>query len=178
MAFARLLFRFLLILLILLVVIGLALPAKVTVEREVLIAATPEKIFSQIDNLKNFHAWSPWSGGSPGTRYSFDGPESGVGARMTWSNEQAEGDHGSMEITRSVALQTVEMQLNFGGKGQGIATFELQPQHVKNTRVKWRFQTDFGWDLFGRYIGLMFDSMIGASYERGLQTLKQRAEAT
>jgi carbon monoxide dehydrogenase subunit G len=67
------------------------------------------------------------------------------------------------------------MQLEFGDKGSGNATFRLEPEGSA-TRVRWQFHTDFGWDLFGRYVGLMLDSMIGMSYEKGLNTLKARVE--
>jgi hypothetical protein len=177
MALARLLFRVLLILLILLVVIGLMLPSKALVERRIEIDASPETIFSQINNLRNFHAWSPWTAMDPDTHYGFEGPQAGVGARMLWSSSQTDAGDGSMEIVRSEPPREVEARLNFGGKGHGIATFLLAPQTNGHTTVTWRFETDFGWDLFGRYLGLMFDGMIGITYAKGLQTLKQRVEA-
>ncbi len=177
MALARLLFRVLLILLILLVVIGLMLPSKALVERSIEIDAPPQTVFAQINSLRNFHAWSPWTAMDPNTSYSFEGAETGVGARMLWSSTQAEVGGGSMEIVRSEPPLEVEARLNFGGKGQGIATFLLAPQVNGHTTVTWRFETDFGWDLFGRYLGLMFDGMIGTTYARGLRTLKQRVEA-
>lgn len=177
MAFARLLFRFLLVLLILLVVIGLLLPSNAVVDRRILIEAPPQKVFPHLNSLRKFHAWSPWSAMDPNTSYTFEGPESGVGSRMLWQSQQQEVGVGSMEIVRSEATREVETRLDFGGKGHGISTFVLTPQANGQTEVLWRFETDFGWDLFGRYVGLMFDSMIGSSYEKGLQTLKQRVEA-
>jgi len=179
MALARLLFRVLLTLLILLIVIGLALPSSVVVERSIDIDSPPDKVFPQVNNLRNFHAWSPWSAMDPNTSYSFEGPENGTGARMIWQSSETEVGIGSMQIVRSEPGREVETRLDFGGgKGQGIATFVLSPQANGNTRVLWRFQTTFGWDLFGRYIGLMFDRMIGSTYEKGLQALKQRVEAS
>ena len=69
----------------------------------------------------------------------------------------------------------VELQLEFGEKGDGKATFLLEPEGAA-TRVRWQFSTLFGWDLFGRYVGLMLDSMIGASYDKGLKDLKTKVE--
>lgn len=177
MALARLLFRVLLTLLILLLVIGLMLPSNAVVERHVDIAAPAQKVFPHINNLSNFHAWSPWSAMDPNTDYTFEGPDNGVGSRMLWQSRQSEVGVGSMQIVRSEPDREVETKLDFGGKGHGIATFILTPQTSGQTRVTWRFRTEFGWDLFGRYIGLMFDGMIGKTYEKGLETLKQRVEA-
>ncbi len=176
MAFARLAFRVLLILLILFAVIGLLLPSSTAVERSIMIEAPAEKVFPHINGMRAFHAWSPWSAIDPETVYEFSGPEQGVGSRMNWYSGNQQVGQGSQEITQSVPDREVETQLEFGDKGNGTATFLLEPEG-KGTRVRWQFSTEFGWDLFGRYVGLMLDNMIGAQYDKGLQDLKARIEA-
>ncbi len=176
MAIARLLLRTLLILLALLVVIGFLLPSSALVERQILIEAPTEKIFPHINGMRAFHAWSPWTGIDPDTRYRFEGPEQGVGSRMHWESGDAQVGQGSQEITASMPTQRVETQLQFGDQGSGTATFLLEPEGA-GTRVRWQFRTVFGWDLFSRYVGLMLDSMIGTAYQKGLRTLKDRIEA-
>jgi hypothetical protein len=42
--------------------------------------------------------------------------------------------------------------------------------------VTWAFDTDFGYNLVGRYFGLMLPRSIGADYEKGLANLKDLAE--
>jgi effector-binding domain-containing protein len=39
------------------------------------------------------------------------------------------------------------------------------------------FDTEFGWDLVGRYFGLMFDRIVGTDYDKGLANLKELAES-
>ena len=175
MAFARLLFRVLLILLILLAVIGLLLPSSARVERSILIDAPATAVFPHLNGMQAFHAWSPWSDIDPDTQYRFEGPAQGVGSRMIWQSGHDQVGQGSQEITSSLANQRVEMQLEFGDQGNGTATFLLEPQGAA-TRVRWQFSTTFGWDLFGRYVGLMLDSMIGVSYDKGLKQLKSKVE--
>jgi uncharacterized protein YndB with AHSA1/START domain len=175
MAFARLAFRFLLILLILLIGIGLLLPSHTTVQRSIVINAPPAQVFPHVNSMRAFHAWSPWTDIDPDTRYAFDGPESGVGSRMTWQSGNQQVGAGSQEITLSQPGQQVATTLDFGGKGRGVASFFLEPQ-AQGTLLRWQFETEFGWDLFSRYVGLMLDSMIGASYDKGLRTLKMRIE--
>jgi hypothetical protein len=177
MPFVRLLFRVLLILLILLVVIGLLLPSSARVERSILINAQTSEIFPHLNSMRAFHAWSPWSDIDPDTHYEFQGPEQGIGSRMTWESGNDQVGQGSQEIIDSVPNQRVEMQLQFGDEGGSKATFLLEPEGTA-TRVRWQFSTAFGWDLFGRYVGLMLDSMIGASYNKGLRDLKTKIERT
>ena len=175
MAFARLAFKVLLTLLILLVGIGLLLPSHTTVERSIVISAPPAQIFPHVNSMRAFHAWSPWTAIDPDTQYTFEGPESGVGSRMTWHSGNQQVGAGSQEITISLPDQQISTTLDFGGKGQGVASFFLEPR-AQGTLLRWQFQTEFGWDLFSRYVGLMLDSMIGASYDKGLRTLKTRVE--
>jgi len=174
MALARLAFRVLLTLLILLVLIGLLLPPSAEVERSIVIDAPPERIFPQLNDMRAFNAWSPW-GGDADTEYEFSGPEQGVGSRMTWQSGSAQAGYGAQEIVASEPTQRVEMRLEFGDKGGGTASFVLEPQGG-STLLRWRFRTEFGWDLFNRYVGLMLDSLIGTSYEKGLKALKTRIE--
>ncbi|HOP18046.1 MAG TPA: SRPBCC family protein [Gammaproteobacteria bacterium] len=177
MAFARLAFRTLLTLLILLAVIGMLLPSSATVERSIVIDAPVAKVFPHLNGMRAFHAWSPWSSIDPDTRYQFDGPEQGVGSRMAWESGNNQVGQGSQEIVASITNERVESDLVFGDKGNGKAIFLLEPEGTA-TRLRWQFKTDFGWDLFGRYVGLMLDSMIGAAYDKGLKTLKATVEQT
>ncbi|MDJ0740568.1 MAG: SRPBCC family protein [Gammaproteobacteria bacterium] len=176
MAFARLAFRVLFILLLLFAVIGLLLPSSTAVERSIVIDAPPAEVFPHLNGMRAFHAWSPWSAIDPQTVYRFEGPEQGVGSRMTWASGNQQVGQGSQEITVSIPEREVETALSFGDKGNGTATFVLEPDGGA-TRVRWRFHTEFGWDLFSRYVGLMLDSMIGAQYDKGLQDLKALVEA-
>jgi uncharacterized protein YndB with AHSA1/START domain len=175
MALARLAFRFLLVSLVLLVLIGLALPSSTHVEREIAIQATPERVFGQLNSMRRFHAWSPWNRPGPGTRYVFEGPDEGVGSRLRWYSDEDGVGAGSQEIIASEPNRSVTMTLVFGDKGNGTSTFELRPEGT-STRLTWTFHTDFGWDLYGRYLGLMLDNVIGAAYDRGLRRLKWELE--
>lgn len=176
MAFARLAFRVLFILLILLAVIGLLLPSSTAVERSIVINAAPAKVFPHLNGMQAFHAWSPWAAIDPQTVYEFSGPENGVGSRMSWYSGNQQVGQGSQEITDSEPHRRVVTSMEFGDKGNGIATFVLEPEGSA-TRVRWQFSTEFGWDLFSRYVGLLLDSMIGAQYDKGLNDLKTLIEA-
>jgi hypothetical protein len=173
MAFARLAFRVLLILLILLGVIGLLLPSSRLVEREIRIEAPVHEVFPHVNSMRRFHAWSPWT--DPGTTYRFEGPDEGIGSRMHWYSTEEGVGAGSQEIVQSRRDTEVRTTLTFGDSGSGTAAFLLRPDGDA-TYLRWQFRTEFGWDLFGRYVGLMLDSMIGAAYSRGLRTLKEQLE--
>lgn len=177
MALARLAFRVLFLLLILLAVVGMLLPSTRDVERSIVIDAPPARVFPHINGMRAFHEWSPWAAIDPQTTYEFSGPEQGVGSRMSWYSGDQRVGQGSQEITESQPHRRVVTSLVFGDKGSGVATFMLEPQDG-STLVRWQFSTEFGWDLFGRYVGLLLDSMIGAQYDKGLKDLKATVEGS
>jgi hypothetical protein len=160
---------------VVLAAIGFFLPRTAEVERSVSIGAPAEKIFPLINDFQKFNDWSPWARRDPNTEYRFEGPESGVGAKMFWSSDNPDVGSGSQEIVESAVDKSVRTRLDFGAQGKAEAYFDLTTEG-DGTRVVWGFHSDFGTNLIGRYMGLMFDEWIGADYEAGLVNLKQLAE--
>jgi uncharacterized protein YndB with AHSA1/START domain len=160
----------------LLAVVGLFLPAAVHVERGIVIEAPPEAVYPHVSDLRAFNAWSPWARSDPDTRYIFEGPPSGVGARMTWSSDDPHVGSGSQEIVAAEPNQRLDVRLDFGDQGTATAYYLLLARDGV-TEVTWGFDTVFGYDLVGRYFGLLFDRWIGADYEQGLMNLKAVVES-
>ena len=150
---------------------GFVLPSKTHVERSTVIARAPGDIHAMLNSWRRFNEWSPWQGRDPKTIYTYEGPESGVGASMRWSSEQADVGKGRQTILESVPAQKLASKLEFEGQGDAIATFVLVPDGT-GTRVTWSFDADHGNDIIARWFGLMFDRWIGPDYEQGLAKLK------
>ncbi len=153
---------------------SLLLPAQTRVERSILIAQPPERIFAVLDSFQHFNAWSPWVDLDPRAHYSYSGPVSGPGARMAWQGAPAMGS-GSQRIVSSLAPERVDIELSFGEQ-QAMAQYLLRPEGPV-TRVTWRLESKHGYNPLSRWFGLLLDRMIGPDFERGLQRLKQRLEA-
>lgn len=176
MAVARALFVALLIVAVGLGVVGLLLPGRAHVERAIVIEAPPAAVFPHLNSLRAFNAWSPWADKAADTVYRFSGPERGVGARMRWESEAAGVGSGTQEIIVSQSDREVVTRLDFGEHGGGLSSWTLTPAQAGGTRVLWTFDTEFGWDILGRYTGLFLDGLLGPEYESGLRNLKQRIE--
>lgn len=162
-------------LVLILVVGGLLLPAQVHVERSQQIAAAPERVFSLIDNFHEFNRWSPWAARDPHTQYRFEGPDRGVGAKMSWQSDSPEVGSGSQEIIVSEPPRLLRTRLDFAQQGLAEAAFKLQPENG-GTQVTWGLDSDAGGNLIGRWFGLLLDTLVGADYEQGLANLKRLAE--
>jgi uncharacterized protein YndB with AHSA1/START domain len=154
---------------------GLLLPATTHVERSVVIDRSPEQVFATLNSFERFSAWSPWAEYDPQAKYTLEGPASGVGARMRWSGNRSVGS-GSQEITTSEPHRRVVVALDFDGS-QAQAAYLLEPEG-HGTRLTWAFDTEHGMNPFKRWLGLLFDRMIGADYEKGLRKLKSLLEGT
>lgn len=149
------------------------LPQKAHVERSAVMAATPEEVFSIVNDLSRFNEWSPWAKKDPAAKYTMDGPPSGVGAKMSWTSQALE--NGSQEIIESTPFSSVKTKLDFGDQGAAYGSFTFAPAEG-GTKVTWGFDSDLGMNPVMRYMGLMFDSWVGKDYEEGLANLKALVE--
>lgn len=165
-----------LVVLVALVVGGAYLtPQNAHVERSAVMSATPEEVFSVVNDLSRFNEWSPWAKLDPKAKYTMDGPPSGVGAKMSWVSADANVGSGSQEIIESTPYSVVKTKLDFGPQGTAIATFTFAPAEG-GTKVTWGFDSDLGMNPVARYFGLMMDGMVGKDYESGLASLKAIVE--
>ncbi len=169
------LFYIIVIVILLFVVGGFFLPQEQHVEREIVISAPPSEVFKNIDDPKAFNQWSPWVKIDPDTKYTYIGPESGVGAGMTWSSDNPNVGTGSWIITETKSNETIKVDLDFGSEGTATSFYDLKPEG-EGTRITWGFDMDAGMNPMNRWFGLMMDKWIGADYEKGLANLKALVE--
>lgn len=170
--------RFVLLILVLILAaigIGYVLPDSAHVDRSVRIEAPPETVFPYVNDFRRFNEWSPWAGKDPDAEYTFEGPESGIGARMSWDSDNPDIGRGSNLITESRPPNRVTTRLDFGARGTATAYFDIEPTN-EGSRVTWGFDAEFGDDIIGRYFGLMMHYWVGSEYEQGLQNLKTIVE--
>ena len=160
---------------VILVVVGFLLPRERHVERSIFIDSPPSVVFSQVNGLESFNEWSPWVAMMPDAVYEYEGPEFGVGAKMSWTTGGPEAEVGSQTIVGSSPYDQVDVELDFGDQGEAQARYSLQPEG-NGTQLTWSFDTDFGFDLVGRYWGLLLDRQLGSMYVQGLTNLKRITE--
>lgn len=153
---------------------GMLMPSQVSVSRDVVISAPPEKIFPHVANLKAFNAWSPWADLDPDMKVEFSGAEDGVGQVMTWDSEKDMGS-GSMKVVESVASEKLVTALDFGQMGAATARFDLAPE-AGGTKVTWSMASELGNNPIARWFGPMIKSDVIEQYDKGLARLRVVAE--
>ena len=161
---------------VLVVVVGLILPSKVHVEREIAIASQPQKIYPLIANFQQWNKWSPWAKIDPNADFKIVGR--GMKQKMIWSSEDPRMGRGSQEFIALDKPNHVKTHLDFGEQGIADANFNLIAESDQ-TKVIWSLDTDMREGIplymkpFAAYMGFFMDSMVGKEYEKGLENLQQ-----
>ena len=151
-------------------------PSDFRVTRSMKMAASPQAVFNQVNNLKRWEQWSPWAKLDPNVKMQYEGPEEGAGAKYSWEGNSQVGA-GSNTITESKPDEMIRMNLHFIKPMEGTNTvdFTFEPKG-ESTLVTWSM---YGPNNFiGKAIGLVMncDKMVGDSFTEGLTSIKHIVE--
>jgi Polyketide cyclase / dehydrase and lipid transport len=152
-------------------VISLFLPSKVTVVRSAVLKAPAPVVFEQVNMLQNWERWSPWHTIDPQMLLSYEGPDSGKGAKYNWFSKHPDVGNGSVTITESIPNQRVDIKMVFEGQGDGLSLYQFE-ETPEGTKVTWTMESEMGDNPIGKYFGLMLDGLVGPDFERGLENLR------
>ena len=160
------------------VVITFFLPKDYYVERSIEIEAPALLVYAQVVDLEAWQTWNPWNDLDPDMALSYGDPTVGKGASYSWVSEVT-GD-GTMEIIEAISPLQVRYKMTFEGYEDepGFSSMLLDAANpVGPTRVTWTFEGEVGDRFFAPWLGIMMDTLLGPSYEKGLASLKERCEA-
>lgn len=151
-------------------------PDKFAVSRSGSISAPASAVFPHVNNLKKWESWSPWAKLDPNAKNSFEGPEEGVGAKMSWEGNNKVGV-GSMTVMESRPSEYIQFKLEFQKpmKATNTAEFTFRPEGDQ-TIVTWNMSGTN--NFMAKVIGLVMDceKMVGGQFEQGLASLKSQVE--
>ena len=153
-------------------------PSTFHVERSILITASPESVFAQVNDFHRWAAWSPWEKLDPKMEKMFSGPSAGAGALYSWKSDNGKVGQGRMAIERSDLPSSVRVKLEFikPFTATNTVTFTVIPTATQ-TRTTWAMDGHNG--FLGKLFHLVMnmDKMVGGDFERGLAALKSVTEA-
>jgi ribosome-associated toxin RatA of RatAB toxin-antitoxin module len=153
---------------------GYVLPNEVTVQRQAVISAPPEKIFAIVGDYRRFQEWSPWADIDSATTYKLEGAVSGVGQKMTWASNNPNVGAGSQVITTITENSHIGADLDLGNMGKASSFWDLKPA-ATGTEATWGFKMKLD-GVLDRWMGLLMDRFVGPDYEKGLSRVKALAE--
>ncbi len=151
------------------------LPQTARFERRIVVNATPDLVFAQVNTLNNWEKWSPWHSIDPNMKLTYAPQTTGAGAWYSWTSDDSNVGNGKLTITQSHPSRHIVTTMDFGGNGIAGANYHFRPV-AGGTEVVWDFNSDAGNNPFMRYMGLMMESFVGKDYEKGLANLKALCE--
>lgn len=151
-------------------------PDEFMASHSIKIHAPAESIFPLINNLRNWHDWSPYESKDPHMKRTFSGPQEGKGAGYQWSGDDNVGA-GSMEIIAVTEPSKVKLNLHFTRpfEGSNIVDFSLVPEG-NDTRVTWAIHGPNSFISKVIQLFINVDEMMRQDFSNGLTKLKCRVE--
>ena len=150
------------------------LPSKINVAVTQKVDASPEAVFAQINDLKNWDNWSVWNKMDPDMEKVYSDNSAGTGAAYSWKSDHKQVGSGSMEIVNSEANKQIDTKMSFGENGeQGEATGSmiLTPDG-EATSVDWTFDTEVKNPIGKLMFNLMGKSAVTKAFKEGLTNLE------
>ncbi len=162
-------------LVVLLVIIGLFLPAKITVLRSVTIDRPVEVIFPWAADLKLWPQWTVWNATEdPTLRYTYPGPTTGKGGAMHWTARKM-GD-GSLTFTDFLPHQALRYELRMPAQGTNVqGNIEFESAGGGATGVTWYDDVHLGPNPLKHLLGPLLKRILGQAFARSLAGLKNAA---
>ena len=164
--------------LIILVAVVMLQPDEYRVERSIEIDASAETVYSQIADLRQWPAWSPWAKKDPDMAMAFSDVTTGVGAYAAW--DSATEGKGRQTIAEVIENRHLAIDLEFITPFEAHAKtdFTIEPRGDRAAVLTWGMDgSNDGFIAKMFYLLMDFEAMIGADYETGLQAIKALSEA-
>ena len=159
---------------VLFLVIGVLLPSSRSLEEQVETNRRQTIVFDTLNSFRRFDDWHPFAVQDPRLRINLSGPESGVGAKMSYESQVGNIGSGTWEIVESEPRTRVAYAIENDQRGNNKRTeFTLRPtgRSGRNIEITQTYQVDYGWDLLGRYAGLYVARNVGDNMQVGLKRL-------
>jgi effector-binding domain-containing protein len=150
--------------------------SKFKTSKSILINASSEQVFSEINDYKKWPTWSPWAQRDKKMENIYSGNPNEIGHKNSWKSK-SEGN-GSQEIIEIRNNEYVKSKLVFTDwDGESFTEFILK-QEGNKTNVTWTMEsTEFPFISRGFIFLMGGNKMIEKDYEEGLANLKKVVEA-
>ncbi len=157
------------------ITIIIVLPSSAYMERSIHVNASPEIVYRELISFRNFTKISPWAVNNPDAKYVVFGPESGIGAGISWEGGSEDFQSGSIEIVDVLENQYVISKMGFEGYESNPQSKWLINRTDSGAWVTWAFEEK---EIrgFNKVFMLGIDGFLGDVYEQGLSLLKERSE--
>jgi hypothetical protein len=149
----------LIIVVVLGVLFGVALPDSRHIERSTEVSSPVRQIFDVIDGFHSYPSWTALRSYDPRVQLNLVGPEQGEGASVNWVSGDPRLESGSYTISGAQQDESVTWDIvnNWPGTDKKF-TIEIKPKpNGKTVTITMGYDVSYGWDLVGRYAGMYLE---------------------
>jgi hypothetical protein len=156
---------------VLFLLVGVVLPSRRHVEHSMETNHPVRQVYDTLNSFKRFGDWHPLRMHDPAIRYTMEGPERGVGAKLNYVSQKANVGSGSWEIVNSEQDSQVEFAITNSAYGENKTSVFTLEEQGKTVSIDWEYDVEYGFNLFGRYAGLYVNRTVGDDMKLGLGNL-------
>ena len=151
-------------------------PDTFRVERSRQIAAPPELVYAQINDLTRMKSWNPYERKDPSLKGEFGARSEGIGASYYWDSETMAT--GCMTIVESKPDSLVSLRLEFEKPFKSTFTTDYVLRSTGGgTEVTWAMHGPANFVHKLMQTAFILDLLIGRDLEDGLRNLGAQVEA-
>ena len=149
----------LLIVAVLGVLFGVALPDHRHIERTTEVSSPIRQIFDVISGFHSYPSWTALRAYDPKVQLNLVGPDQGNGASVNWVSGDPRIESGSYTVTDAQQDQQVKWAIVNDWRGENKQyTIDIKPApNGKTVKITMGYDVDYGWDLQGRYSGMYLE---------------------
>ncbi len=158
-----------------LILFSFLLPREVNVSRSITIDAPVDRVFEQVNDLRNWEKWSPWKRMDPMMEMTFSNPPVGQGAFYKWISKDKQVGSGTMTLAKVTNNEEIVTALAFEDGGDASATFNFGHKG-KAVELTWKMTNQVGVMPWSKYFGLAMKGERKKQFDQGLKGIKFYAE--
>lgn len=163
---------FLVAIFVIIFLISLLLPSKVTITKAVDINATPEKVAEQIIS---FEEWKNWYPAFKNENVTVIKNPSNANVISSVTLKDNKGKFVNLNIV-DTSNHTIEIELPSSSSTKVNYQFIITPKLNNQTQLTWNVNANLGWLPWKKMEGIILDKFSGEQYKDALDNLKNAAE--
>jgi len=141
---------------------------KYDIQRSRLIKASPEMIFYDLNDYKNWKEWGPWYEEDPTIVATYAENTVGEGGSYSWTGKEGSGTMKTLKVDKPKRIdQEIIFKTPFGDMRSEV--YWILKREKEGTNVTWGMKGAMG--FFSRWMAAGMEEQIGPMEERGLELL-------
>lgn len=150
---------------------GLFLPSHRHVSHEIESLHSVRQVYDVLNSFRRFPDWHPMRGLDPDIKYSLEGEDRGVGAVLRYESNNRKIGTGTLTIVESDLDERIVYEVDNQAYGTGKRHTIVLESLGRKMKIRWSYDVEYGWDIFGRFAGLYVTRTAGDDIKYGLGNL-------